>query len=215
MRRVGIYTHDFKFYHDIVRDLKKWNIPFFSIVDLYSIPKDISVILSSSKDQFNLPEQIKADNSLEAIRMSISLLLYKDRFVNIIIGIDPGPRPGIAVMADNVLIEAYECPTIEKIKSEILDISRSYMYEYMTIKIGNGDRPNRDLIINEIKNIAPLMIVNEENTSTPHKIHDNALSAARISLINDKYDVNRVPLKFSRKNIYEREFTTLRSIIYS
>ncbi len=215
MRRVGIYTHDFKFYHDIVRDLKKWNIPFFSIVNLYSIPKDISVIMSSSKDQFNLPEQIKADNSLEAIRMSISLLLYKDKFINIIIGIDPGPKPGIAVMADNVLIEAYECPSIEKIKNEVLNISRSYMYENITIKIGNGDRPNRDLIIKEIRNIAPLMIVNEENTSTPHKIHDNALSAARISLINDRYDVNRVPLKFSRKNIYEKEFTTLRSIIYS
>jgi len=213
MSRVGIYTHDFRFYHDIIRDLKKWHIPFFSITDLYNVPKDIKVILSSSRDTFKLQNQIKADSSIEAIRMSLATLLFKDKFENVIIGIDPGPRPGIAVMADNVLMEAYECPNIQIIKTEVLNISKSYIYKYITIKIGNGDRPNRDMIIKELKNIAPLMIVNEENTSTPHKIHDNALSAARISLIEDKYDVTRVPEKFSRKNVYEKEFITLKSLI--
>lgn len=213
MTRVGIYTHDFKFYHDVIRDLKIWRIPFYSITDLYSIPKDISVILSSKKDGIKLPDQIKADNSIAGIRMCLPMLLDKDRFNNIVIGIDPGPKPGIAVMADNVLVEAYECPTIKSIKNEVLNIINSYNYIYLMIKIGNGDRPNRDLIIMELRNIAPMAIVNEENTSTPHKIHDNALSAARISLINDKYDCTRVPEKFSRKNIYEKEFITLHSLI--
>ncbi len=213
MTRVGIYTHDFKFYHDVIMDLKKWNLPFYSITDIYSIPKDISVILSSNKDNIKLPGQIKAGNSMEGIRMCLSMLLDRDKFNNIVIGIDPGPKPGIAVMADNVLMEAYECPTIKGIRKEILNIINSYSYVYATIKIGNGDRPNRDSIIMELRNIAPMVIVNEENTSTPHKIHDNALSAARISLINDKYDCTRVPEKFSRKNIYEKEFTTLHSLI--
>ncbi len=213
MTRVGIYTHDFKFYHDVIRDLKRWNLPFYSITDLYSIPKDISVILSSNKDNIKLPNQIKADNSVCGIRMCLSMLLDRDRFNNIIIGIDPGPRPGIAVMADNVLMEAYECPAIKNIRKEILNIIHSYSYAYVMIKIGNGDRPNRDSIIMELKNIAPMAIVNEENTSTPHKIHDNALSAARITMIIDKYDSTRVPEKFSRKNIYDKEFTTLHSLI--
>ena len=72
-----------------------------------------------------------------------------------------------------------------------IEIVENYDYEYIMIKIGNGDRPNRDLIIKQLRNIAPVVIVNEENTSTPHKIHDNALSAARISLIDDRYDISR------------------------
>jgi hypothetical protein len=213
MTRVGIYTHDFKFYHDIISDLKRWNLPFFSITDLYSIPNDINAILSSASDQFMLPGQIKATTSIEGIRKCLPLLLNKSKFNKVIIGIDPGPRPGIAVMADNVLMEAWECPTIDDIRHGILGIAENYDYQYIMIKIGNGDRPNRDLIINQLRNIAPMVIVNEENTSTPHKIHDNALSAARISLIDDRYDISRTPVKFSRKNIYEKEFITIHSLI--
>ena len=213
MTRVGIYTHDFKFYHDIVMDLKRWNLPFFSITDLYSIPADINVILSSINDTFTLPGQIKASNSIEGIRKCLPLLLNREEFNKIVIGIDPGPRPGVAVMGDEVLLEAWECPVIANIRESIIRIIEDYSYRYVMIKIGNGDRPNRDLIIKHLKNLAPMIIVNEENTSTPHKIHDNALSAARISLIDDRYDISKTPVKFSRKNIYEKEFTTLHSLI--
>ncbi|AGO61193.1 hypothetical protein [Ferroplasma acidarmanus] len=213
MTRVGIYTHDFKFYHDIIKELKRWNLPFFSIPDLYSIPGDINVILSSEQDPFTLPGQIKAVTATEGIRRSLPVLLNKSQFTRVIIGIDPGPRPGIAVMSDNVLMEAWECPTICGVKDDVLDVVKNYSYRYIMIKIGNGDRPNRDIIIKQLKNIAPMVIVNEENTSTPHKIHDNALSAARISLIDDRYDTSRTPVKFSRKNIYDKEFITLHSLI--
>jgi hypothetical protein len=213
MTRVGIYTHDFKFYHDVIMDLKNWNLPFFSITDLYSIPSDINVILSSTRDTFVVPGQIKATTSKEGIRKCLPVLLNKDQFRKVIIGIDPGPKPGIAVMADNVLMEAWECPTICDVKKDVQGIIDNYNYDYIMIKIGNGDRPNRDIIINQVRNLAPVIIVNEENTSTPHKIHDNALSAARISLIDDKYDISRTPVKFSRKNIYEKEFITLHSLI--
>lgn len=213
MTRVGIYTHDFKFYHDVIIELKNWNLPFFSITDLYSIPADINVILSSTSDTFVLPGQIKATNSTEGIRKCLPALLNKDTFNKVIIGIDPGPKPGIAVMADNVLMEAWECPSIGNVKKDVLAVIDNYIYDYIMIKIGNGDRPNRDLIIKQLKNLATVVIVNEENTSTPHKIHDNALSAARISLIDDRYDISKTPVKFSRKNIYEKEFITLHSLI--
>ena len=213
MTRVGIYTHDFKFYHDVIRDLKRWNLPFFSITDLYSIPVDVNVILSSINDTFTLPGQIKARNSIEGIRKCLPMLLNLEEFNKIIIGIDPGPKPGVAVMGDGVLLEAWECPVIANIRESIIRIIEDYSYRYVMIKIGNGDRPNRDLIIKHLKNLAPMIIVNEENTSTPHKIHDNALSAARISLIDDRYDISKTPVKFSRKNIYEKEFTTLHSLI--
>ncbi len=212
MVRIGVYTTDFKFYHDVVKDLKRWKLPFVSLASL-DVPDDVTVVLSSQKDNFNIPRQIKAENSMQAIRMSLSYLVSEDKFYRVIIGIDPGPKPGIAVMADNILMEAFECPSINKIREFISDIINSYAYKNILIKIGNGDRPNRELIIKEIKGIAPIIIVNEENTSTPHKIHDNALSAARISLIEDHYDCTKVPEKFSRKNVYEKEFVTLKSII--
>ncbi|BAB60375.1 hypothetical protein [Thermoplasma volcanium GSS1] len=214
MPRIGIITYDFKFYHDVIQYLRRWKLPFVSLENTYSIPDDVVVIISSKNDNIELPDQIKAENGLDGIRRAIPKLLNKSSFVDLVIGIDPGPKPGIAVLGDGILIEAFECPRVTEIKTYVESIASSYTYQNITLKIGNGDKPNRDIIITRVSEIdIPIEIVNEKNTSTPHKIHDNALSAARIALINGLYPIKRIPVKFSRKDVYEKEFTTLRSAI--
>ncbi len=216
MARIGVFTSDFKFYHDIIKLLREWNLPFVSIESIDAVPNDVSVVLSSSKDDVVLDRQVKADNPKQGLRMSLSRLLMKEAFDALVIGIDPGPYPGLAVFADNVLTEAYECTSIDIIGDEIGSIVSSYNHNDLEIKIGNGDAPNRDCIIRNINAInLPVRIVDEKNTSFPHKIHDNALSAARIAQVEHRYvvsnDQNLQNLK--RKYAYEREFTTLRSLV--
>ena len=216
MARIGVFTSDFKFYHDIILLLREWNLPFLSIESSDSIPADVSVILSSSRDTFELENQVKSDSSIQALRMSLHRLLLKNRFGSLVIGIDPGPYPGIAVFADNVLMEAYECPSVSKIGEEIDSIVNSYSYSDMEIKVGNGDAPNRDQIIRSLELMKlKIKVVDEKNTSFPHKIHDNALSAARIAQVEHRYIISDgyQSQNMKRKYAYEREFTTLKSII--
>lgn len=216
MARIGVFTNDFKFYHDIIKLLKQWNLPFLSLESRENIPEDVSVVLSSSKDDFVLEKQVKSDSPLQALRGSLSRLLLKDRFESLTIGIDPGPYPGVAVFADGVLMEAYECSTIDKLDTEISSIVAAYRFDTLDIKVGDGDTPNRDLIVCNLKNagLQP-RIVDETNTSYPHKIHDNALSAARIAQVEEQYSISYDPQihNLKRKYAYEREFTTLRSLI--
>ena len=108
MRRKGILTLHFKFYHDVIKDLRSWNLPFTSIESPDNVPRDVSVILSSVNDEYDLPNQIKAENPTSGIRMALPRLMNKTQFKSLVIGIDPGPKPGIAVLADGVLLEAYE-----------------------------------------------------------------------------------------------------------
>jgi hypothetical protein len=117
-------------------------------------------------------------------------------------------------MADRVLMEAYECPTVSAVSEEITSIAEGYIYRRVLIKIGDGDKPNRDAILRSLKSIdIPVLIVDETNTSTPHKIHDNALSAARISMVEGVYSNIRYSEKFSRKTVFDREFITLKSLL--
>ncbi|PYB67875.1 hypothetical protein DMB44_06780 [Thermoplasma sp. Kam2015] len=214
MPRVGIITSDFKFYHDVINELKSWKIPFVSLDLKDGIPDDVVVILSSIRDDIDLPGQVKAQDGIDGIRRAIPRLLNKTMFKDLIIGIDPGPKPGIAVFGDDVLLEAFECPTVFSVRNFVDSISMSYSYENIMIKIGNGDKPNREIIMSRLSDVdIAIEIVNEKNTSTPHKIHDNALSAARIAQINGFYPTKKIPIKFSRKNVYEKEFTTLRNVI--
>ncbi len=213
MSRIGIFTFDFKFYHDVIRDLKNWNLPFASIESPQNIPGDVSVILSSVNDEHTFPNQIKAPDPTSGIRMALPRLMDKTHFKNITIGIDPGPKPGIAVIGDGVLLEAYECTSTNRIRKEIVSISRSYNYREILVKIGDGDAPNRNEIIRSIRNLGiSINVIDEKNTSMPHKVHDNALSAARIAQADGSYDI-KLTDKFSRKTVFEKEFTTLLSVI--
>ncbi|AKA49570.1 hypothetical protein IX51_11190 [uncultured archaeon] len=213
MSRIGIFTLDFKFYHDVIKDLRSWNLPFTSIESPDNVPRDVSVILSSVNDEYDLPNQIKAENPTSGIRMALPRLMNKTQFKSLVIGIDPGPKPGIAVLADGVLLEAYECSSTRKVRKEVHDISSGYFYREIMVKIGDGDAPNRNEIIKSIEKLGiSILVVDEKNTSTPHKVHDNALSAARIAQLNGVFDV-KFNEKFSRKTVYEKEFTTLLSVI--
>lgn len=216
MARIGVLTYDFKFYHDIIQLLREWNLPFLSIEEPFSVPGDVPVVLSSAKDDFVIENQVKAENPKEALRKSLSRLMFKDRFENLVIGIDPGPYPGVAVFGDNVLTEAYECASVDRTADEISSIVSSYHFTDLEIKIGDGDIPNRDCIINSLRNRNfNVKIVDEKNTSFPHKVHDNALSAARIAQIESQYVISNDLLyqNIKRKYAYEREFTTLKSIV--
>lgn len=212
MARIGVLTSDFKFYHDVIELLKLWKLPFVSLSGNEDIPSDVNVILSSSKDPFSFKNQFKGDTPLQALRASLAKLLMKNQFTTLTIGIDPGPYPGIAVFADDILLEAFECPIRERLPNEVQDIIRSYSYQSLNVKIGNGDAPNRDFLINELMTLKlNIKVVNEKNTSFPHKIHDNALSAARIASAERRYNVTFNSANVSRKNMFEQEFKTLRS----
>ncbi len=216
MARIGVFTSDFKFYRDVIQLLKEWNLPFMSIESMDSIPDDVSVVLSSSRDDFDLINQVKSNNPLQGLRMSLAKLLMREKFDSVVIGIDPGPYPGIAVFGDNILMEAFECPSLRQIGDEVSAIAESYTYSDLQVKLGNGDAPNRDYIFNTLRSLElRIRVVDEQNTSFPHKIHDNALSAARIAQVEQKYYIapELLSQNIKRKEAYEKEFVTLKSVI--
>ncbi len=216
MARIGVFTSDFKFYRDVIQLLKEWNLPFLSIDSTDSVPDDVTVVLSSARDNFSIVNQVKSDTPLRGLRMSLAKLLLKEKFEAVVIGIDPGPYPGVAVFGDNVLMEAFECPSIQQVGQEVAAIVGSYTYADLQVKLGNGDAPNRDHILNTLREMElPIKVVDEQNTSFPHKIHNNALSAARIAQVEHHYTIapELQAQNIKRKEAYEKEFVTLKSII--
>jgi len=212
MARIGVLTSDFKFYHDVIELLKSWDLPFVSLSEPSFQPPDVNVVLSSSRDCFNTSNQFKGETPLDALRSSLASLFYKEKFETLTIGIDPGPYPGVAVFADEILMEAFECTSREELPNHVSKIINSYPFSKLQVKIGNGDIPNRDFIIKGLMALnLNIKIVDEKNTSFPHKIHDNALSAARIAATERRYIHSGPFSNVRRKNMFEREFKTLKS----
>ena len=217
MPRIGIYTGDFLFYHEIIDTLRKWGLPFTSLEHPTEIPPDVVAVLSTPMDFIPNEKAVKGIDPLATLRKSIPRLLNKQEFDRMIIGVDPGPYPGIAVFGDGILIEAYECPTLQRLSTDIKAIASSYSYRSIQLRLGDGDAPNRDLILQSIRPLGiSISIVSEKNTSFPHKIHDNALSAARIANVNSP----QISMKYERyhrdrrKTAIENEFVTIKSVVH-
>ncbi len=213
MRRVGIYTQNFRFYHELLNILKFWKIPCVSLTDPDKVPYDVPVILSSSDDQNTDHAQIKRADPMAAVRGGIPFLLGKAQFTMFVIGIDPGPKPGLAVLGDGILLEAFETVNISACVRSVELLYKSYVSREKLIRIGDGDAPNRDRILRELKPMeARIEIVDESNTSQPHQVHDNAVSAARIA----RGPMHAFPANiagYRRRQVLEREFVTLRKAI--
>ncbi|MCL4344949.1 MAG: hypothetical protein M1496_01110 [Candidatus Thermoplasmatota archaeon] len=214
MGKIGVYSRNPRFYYKVIQILRDWEVPFFSIDDPYKITGEITVIISHKDDiRFN-ERQIFEENALSAVRKSIPKLMGKDNFRKVTIGIDPGPKPGIAAIGDGIVIEAFELPEIEQIGSTVNDIISDYESVQTIIRIGDGDKPNMERILMTLGEQKKLMeVVDESGTSMPHKTHNNALSAARIANIEEFKKNGPVVKNTKRKKIIDMEFTTIKNII--
>ncbi|MHB1492162.1 MAG: hypothetical protein ACYCR7_00435 [Thermoplasmataceae archaeon] len=215
MVRFGIYTDDFRFYYRAIKTLKEWKLPYCSIDNATDIPIDVPIVLSSLKDEQIIKFQIRENSPERAIRKALPTLAGKREFTSLIIGIDPGPKPGVAVSADMIIVEAKELPSVSDAVLFVKGVLTDYNYKQSKIKLGNGDKPNRKKLIFQLVQLdVEVNIVNEKGTSGPHAIHNNALSAARITLIDDSRFRNfKTQNGIKRRDAIDSEFRTLKIFV--
>ncbi|MGP6240089.1 hypothetical protein ACNF40_06725 [Cuniculiplasma sp. SKW4] len=214
MGKIGIYSRNPRFYYKVLKILREREIPFSSIEDIKNIGDEIMVIISHREDEYFSTRQVFDDDALSAVRKSIPRLMGKNLFEKIIIGIDPGPKPGIAAIGDGVVIEAFELPEICKIEATVTKIVSDYESNQTIIRIGDGDKPNMERILLKLRGqIIPMEVVDEKGTSMPHKTHNNALSAARIANIEEFKRNGPIIRNTKKKNSIDMEFRTIKNLV--
>ncbi len=97
----------------------------------------------------------------------------------IVVGVDPGPKPGIAVVSGGQLLESMEAPTVVRAIEEILGILEDYGSESL-VRVGDGDEPNRNPLVNGlISRGVRVEIVNERVTKGCRSNEEAAEAIAR------------------------------------
>jgi len=216
MKTLGIYTKNFLLYHDLIKALKKRKIPYVSLTSIHHIPSRIGVILTSHKEIHDLKSQkvIAADayDTIDhAVDLALQSLIGKEIYSRIYIGIDPGEKPGIAVVGDEVLLQKTYVDSPEKILKIVKRFLKEYPAMETLIRIGHGSITIRNRIINSLIPLEiPIEIVDETKTTssqqTTRNIRDREAAAAIAMLPGGKVQ-SRLPLKPTRgeiRNIQEK-----------
>ena len=155
MKTIGIYTHDFSVFHDIVKFLKERNVAFFSL-NSGKVPPWINVVITTkdSMKELTFTNVVIADKHSvkEAVEETVLFLARERRFCQLIVGIDPGEKPGVAVYSDGEMLlttARVESPKdTAAIVKRVLDF---YSYTDAVVRIGNGAPTFRNRIINTLK----------------------------------------------------------------
>ncbi len=133
------------------------------------VPGDIEVVITSPEEVrlVGFQEVVAEEDAGVAVEMALAALKFGDRvFEPIIIGVDPGKRPGIAAVAGNQVLFARELTEPEGIKEALEDIVRIYPGEYI-LKCGAGGGVYRDRILRTLQEgfKIPIYLVDEAGTT--------------------------------------------------
>ncbi|NJD75626.1 MAG: hypothetical protein FIB08_00830 [Candidatus Methanoperedens sp.] len=158
------------------------------------IPAYVGAIITTENEFFQIDYSrdkiIIADGRPQAILDKANSLLIGEDFDRIIIGIDPGKYPGIAVMGNNKTISVHHvsasevCPLIKR-------IMRDYRDKKILVRIGHGARLIRSRLVNDILDLGLDVEMVDETGTTPHlgkgvhgQVISDIIAAINIAKIN-------------------------------
>ena len=189
--KVAVATVQGRAYFLIVNSLREQNIPFISVVPGEPAPSRVNLMITTEKEKnevnFGKVLIFRGESELENLVSEIkALLLGKEAFEKIIIGIDPGGAIGVAVLADGKVIEEDNCYSSHEMVNSILKVLRTVNFSIteVVVKIGNGVPVYRELI-KDLDDTLPsqvmLEVVSEAGTNRPLKEHRRSRKIRHIS----------------------------------
>ena len=163
---IVVATEDFEVYHRVVTDLRERGVEFTTVEPGDAIPERARVLVTTANDEFDAEttagtERVDAEpgSPREAVDAALATLRDGGRTV---VGVDPGDRPGIAVLSGEVVVTAFHVPLADAagvIAEEIADAADP------VVRIGDGARLKGAALIDDLD--TPVELVDETGT-TPY-----------------------------------------------
>lgn len=195
---------DARLLYEMLEALRADGIP-LELVDPDHPARDIGILLTTEDDCPDITPSKTILCTLDTIHKCVkeakAFMKFKGRIRSLVIGIDPGSSPGIAVLADQLLIDSAAVESPEDVAMLVRDFMKVYPSDQVIIRIGNGDRTIRNRIFNSIWDTGvPIEIVDESNTSTTSGQKDID-AAIEIALTSGYRPVKKQPVDPSEGEI--------------
>ncbi|MEM4258309.1 MAG: hypothetical protein QXL17_04055 [Candidatus Thermoplasmatota archaeon] len=210
MKTLGVYTKDFSLYHDIISLLKRRKLAYVVLSIPVDVPDRIKVILTSERERKGISaEKVVAVDSFDsvdhAIDVALQMLTGKELYTHLFIGIDPGERPGVAVVGDGILLQKLQVEYPEKVSEVMRWLLKIYPSKETCIRIGHGSILIRNRIINSLIHFEiPIEIVDETKTTSSvqkARCERDGEAAAAIALLSGGRVQQKLPLELSKGSV--------------
>ncbi|MFB6161335.1 MAG: hypothetical protein ABEJ61_09200 [Haloferacaceae archaeon] len=164
---IVVATDDFELYHGVVGALRDRGVPFTTVEPGAPLPEGTRVVVQAPDDA--VPdddagvERVVAAPDAPRRAVDEALAHLRGGEGRTVVGVDPGERPGVAVLSGDVVVAAFHVPladAVETIRAEVADADDPI------VRVGDGARLQGSQIVNELDEV-PVELVDETGT-TPY-----------------------------------------------
>ena len=119
-----------------------------------------------------------------AIEAAIFALKGSSKTHRFTLGIDTGPRPGLAWFTDGILIDTKQTESVEECIEMIESLIENHDFEHLLIRMGKGSPSHRNRLVNAMLHRGYVVeLVNERKTSSGLSRNQHGVSAIRIATL--------------------------------
>ena len=163
---IVVATDDFSLYHGVVDELRNRDATFTTDEPSGDLPESAAVVITDGENETTF------DDDLEVVvgdpndpRDAVDRALMKGRSVGgrTVVGVDPGKKPGIAVLVDGTVVAAFRVPltdAVAVIEREIADAIDP------VVRIGDGARLRGAELVNDLEDVRVELV--DETATTPY-----------------------------------------------
>lgn len=210
MKMIAVITEDFSVYYELVKLLRASKKAFLTLTPGDPIPSSVGVVITTAAEEWRVdfrPRLVISGLDEASVKMTVQLageaLAGKSEYDSLIFGIDPGKRTGVAVLGDGAVIHTAEVWPHE-VPEEINSILRTHNARDVRFRVGHGDPPNRNRIINMLLEfVYPVEMINERSTShgldEPHTRAAMEIALSRGPRV--KHRIETVPTRGELKEV--------------
>ncbi|HTT25652.1 MAG TPA: hypothetical protein VMH90_01640 [Thermoplasmata archaeon] len=173
-RCVGLITEDPALYADLAPALRERGIPSVSLWPGERIPERIAVVLTSPREAGLIAHPRVVAVAPEVDRSTLwavveNAMASRDAPLrgDLIIGVDPGPRPGYAVIQSGRVLVAGVLESPESVGPWAEALARQFPGHRLTFRVGSGDPPDRNRILEVLAAHACIFELVDERRTTP------------------------------------------------
>ncbi|MGA7922602.1 MAG: hypothetical protein WCA77_01320 [Thermoplasmata archaeon] len=184
-RSVGLVTRDPGLYAELAQVLRERRVPTVSLLPGQRIPDHVVVVLTGEGEsrEINHPRlfEVGAGGERPALWAAVTAALHAPNASGeLIVGIDPGPRPGYAIVTDGHCVAQGTLDTPEATGRLGQQLRLRFPGRAMRFRVGSGAPLDRDRILRALSALRrPIEIVDERGTTPRGRRRPSDAAAAR------------------------------------
>lgn len=173
---IGVLTSDFSVSYDLVRELKARGLPFAPLREDEEIPSTVGVVITTAGEAGVVPHAnvVTFTTPEDTVDAALRALSGRRSYRRVVVGVDPGERPGVAVIGDGQILATVHAQSPEAVQEAVEKALRELTAQDFVVRVGHGAPTHRDRVIRRLIPLGVVLEVVDESRSTPSTYRTNA-----------------------------------------